>query len=207
MAATPTTPPKKPTEVKPQPPTIKDFELWVTGRVGLTQSEFFDIWASAYDLTPAQREALRSQIKKPPTPTPTPKPPVSPAPAAPKQPTEKPELIIERTPYPKWWKDAKAWNIDISAAGTHTIIRQTPGWRCYLSAVVLTVDGETNITFGMGAFGSSGYMDLGGADEPRGMVIAFGNSPLPLGGGGFAISSDGVGVHVGGFISYFYEKE
>jgi len=198
-----------PPQEKPKPytPTIKDFELWATGRTGLTQNEFFDIWVGAYDLTPAQREALRSQIKKEPTLIPAPKPPVSPAPAVPKQPTVKPDLIIERTPYPKWWKDARAWNIDIPDAGTHVIIRQTPGWRSYISAIVLTVDGETNITFGMGVFGSSGSMDLGGTDEPRGMVIAMGNSPMPLGEGGFTITSTGAGVHVGGFISYFYEKE
>jgi hypothetical protein len=207
MATPPTTPTKKPPEVKPQPPTIKDFELWVTGRTGLTQDEFFNVWVSAYNLTPAQEGTLRAQVEKEPVSTPTPKPPVSPAPATPKQPTEKPELIIERTPYPKWWKDARAWNIDIDVAGTHTVIRQTPGWRSYISTIVLTVDGETNITFGMGAFGDSGSMDLGGTDEPRGMVVAMGNSPMPLGEGGFTITSTGAGVHVGGFISYFYEKE
>jgi len=198
-----------PTQEKPKAyfPTIKDFEIWVAGRVGLTQNEFFDIWVGAYDLTPAQEKTLRAQVKKEPVSTPTPKPPVSPAPAAPKQPTVKPELIIERTPYPKWWKDARAWSIDIDGSGTHVVIRQTPGWRSYISTIVLTVSGETNITFGMGTFGSSGAMDLGGTDEPRGMVIAFGNSPLPCGEGGFTITSTGAGVHVGGFISYFYEKE
>jgi len=198
-----------PTQEKPKPytPTIRDFNRWVEGRSGLTLYEFFNAWVSAYDLTTAQKEALWTEVNKEAPKPPAPKPPVSPAPAVPKQPTVKPDLIIERTPYPKWWKDARAWNIDIPDAGTHVIIRQTPGWRSYISTIVLTVDGETSITFGMGIFGSSGSMNFGGEGQPMGIVIAMGNSPMPLGGSGFTITSTGAGVHVGGFISYFYEKE
>ena len=125
----------------------------------------------------------------------------------PKKPTVKPKLIIERTPYPKWWKDSYAWNINIDAAGTHIVIPQTPGYRTYISTIVLMVSGETNITFEMGPFGLSGEMDFGGENEPRGMVIAMGESPMPCGGAGFKIITDGIGVHVGGFIVYYYEKE
>jgi hypothetical protein len=118
-----------------------------------------------------------------------------------------PPVVITRTPYPKWWKDARAWAIQLVDAGTATVIGPTPGYRTYISTIVLTVSGETIITFGMGVFGSSGQMRFGGTDEPRGIVIAMGDSPLPLGGGGFTITSSGPGVNVGGFISYYYEQE
>lgn len=124
-----------------------------------------------------------------------------------KRPPVPPQLIIPRTAYPKWWKDARAWKINISEAGLYHVIDKTPGYRSYVTTIVLTVSGETNIIFGMGVFGESGAMDFGGTNEPMGIVIAMGNSPLPCGDGGFTIDSDGVGVRVRGFISYYYEKE
>jgi hypothetical protein len=212
----PEKPPEKPPPGKPTPPKpprtnlLPIFLGWVKNQSPLFQlDQLIILFASWQKMTPEEVRILREQISKlPPEKQPPKKPPEKPPPEKPpEQPTEKPELIIERTPYPKWWKDARAWNIDIDVAGTHTVIKQTPGWRSYISTIVLTVDGETNITFGMGAFGDSGSMDLGGTDEPRGMVVAMGNSPMPLGGGGFTITSTGEGIHVGGFISYFYEKE
>lgn len=199
--------PDKTPAPKPKPPTIKDFEIWVEGRTGLTWREFFDAWVGSYDLTPKEIESLWNAIKgkEPKAPEkPKPKEPEKPKPKEPKVP---PELIIERTPYPKWWKDSMAWNINIDGAGTHTVMSQSPGYRKYVSVIVLTVSGETNITFGLGTFGSSGAMNFGGEGQPMGMVIAMGNSPLPCGEGGFTITSTGVGVHVGGFIVYYYEKE
>lgn len=195
-----------PPKPKPPKPTAKDFLKWVEGRTGLTWREFFDAWVGAYDLTTYEINALWDQVKwkepKPPTPA-AEKPPEKKPPEKPKVP---PELIIERTGYPKWWKDSMAWNINIEGPGTWTIMSQSPGYRKYVSVIVFTVSGETNITFGMGVFGSSGSMDFGGENEPRGIVIAMGNSPLPIGEGAFTITSDGVGVTVGGFIVYYYEK-
>jgi hypothetical protein len=197
------TPPQKPTK----PPTAQDFIKWVGGRTGLTWREFFDAWAGAYDLTTEEREALWSQVKdkepKPPKPPPE-KPPEKPKP---KEPVEKPGLVIERTPYPKWWKDSRAWPININAAGTWPIIPTTPGYRTYIATIVFTVSDETNITFNIGVYGPTGPMDFGGESEPRGIVMAMADSPIPCGDRGFSITSDGEDVLVSGFIVYYYEKE
>lgn len=123
-----------------------------------------------------------------------------------KKPVE-PKLIIARTPYPKWWKDSRAWNININEAGTWRIIPQTPGYRTYIATLVFTVSGETNIVLQFGIFPPTGPMDFGGDGEPRGIVIAMGDSPAPCGEGGFVISSDGAGILVSGFVVYYYEKE
>lgn len=195
-----------PVTPKSQAEVIKDFEKWAEGRTGFTRRQLLELYTRGIKLTPqefayldqkikAEEAAARTAAAIKPTPTPPPK-----------QPTVKPELIIARTPYPKWWKDAYAWDIDIDTAGIHTIIPQTPGYRTYIATIVLTVSGEVNITFMFGPFPQSGAMDFGGENEPRGMVISTGNSPIPCGGGGFKIATD-VDVHVGGFITYFYESE
>ena len=128
-------------------------------------------------------------------------------PAAPTKPTAAPELIIARTPYPKWWKTLRTAAISLSAAGTQIVV-PTPGrFTLFIASIVLTVSDETNISFGFGVFGSSGSMDLGGENEPRGIVIAMGDSPAPCGQGGFTVTSDGAAVAVGGFVTYYLEKE
>jgi len=121
-----------------------------------------------------------------------------------KQPEVKPTLIIARTPYPKWWKDLQTAPIDMDTTGTEIIILPNPNFYLYIATIVLTVSGETNITLAFGAFGNSGAMDFGGDGEPRGIVIAMGNSPTSCGTGSFQITSSEA-VHVGGFISYFRE--
>lgn len=132
---------------------------------------------------------------------------IPPTPAPPqKQPTVKPTLIIARTPYPKWWKDLQTAAIDISDAATKIIILPNPNFYLYVASIVLTVDGETDITFGFGVFGNSGAMDFGGDGEPRGIVIAMGNSPTSCGTGSFQITSNGAGIHVAGFVSYYRES-
>ena len=127
-------------------------------------------------------------------------------PAAQSQPIA-PQLIIPRTPYPKWWKDAIAKPINMDDAGELVILAPTPGYLVYVCTIVLTVSGQTNITLNMGVHGQSGAMDFGVTNEPSGIVMAMGNSPMPCGGGGFKITSDGPGIHVGGFITYYYEPE
>jgi len=59
----------------------------------------------------------------------------------------------------------------------------------------------------MGSFGNSGPLTLGGSGKPYGMVIAMGNSPLPCGPAGCALTSTGSGVTVGGWFTYYYEEE
>ena len=184
----------------------KAFEAWAALRTGFTRKELLEIYARRYAPGTQELKLIEELIKKEEaTPTP-PKPAPTPTPAPPKQPTIKPELIIARTPYPKWWKDAYAWDINIDTAGTHIVIPQTPGYRTYIATIVLTVGGEVNITFTFGSVPPSGTMDFGGENEPRGMVISTGNSPIPCGGGGFKITTS-ASVHVGGFITYFYESE
>ena len=138
---------------------------------------------------------------------PPPAPPRPPAPAPPTKPTVKPELIIERTAYPKWWKDEGTAPIQLAGPGSQFVITARGDYSLYIGAIVLTVSGETNITLGFGVFGPSGPMDLGGADEPRGLVIAMGNSPAPCGSGSFSVTSDGAGVSVNGFVTYFLWKK
>jgi len=206
MAVEKPTTTKKPEEVKQKIDWPKAFKSWAEGRTGLTEKELIDVFASLFNLTPEERKTLEGKVKVIPPKPPTPKPPTPPPTPPPKQPTIKPELIIARTPYPKWWKDSRAWNINIDLAGTWTVINKQPGYYNYVSCIFLTVDGEVNITFGMGVFGSSGPIDLGGTNEPRGIVIAMGNSPLPCGEGAFTITSNADGVHIGGFIVHYYER-
>lgn len=138
---------------------------------------------------------------------PPPAPPRPPEKPLPKQPTVKPELIIERTAYPKWWKDEGVAAINLASPGSQFVVSARSDYSLYIGAIVLTVSGETNITLGFGVFGSSGPMDLGGSDEPRGIVIAMGNSPAPCGSGSFTVTSDGEDAAVGGFVTYFLWKK
>jgi hypothetical protein len=206
MADKPTTTPTKPTQPQEKIEWPKAFKDWAAGRTGPTEKELIDIFATSYNLTPAERKTLEGQIK-PETPKPPAPKPTAPVPAPPqKQPTVKPTLIIARTPYPKWWKDLQTAAIDMDNAGTEIIVLPGVDFYLYVATIVLTVDGETDITFGFGVFGQSGSMDLGGNGEPKGMVIATGNSPTSCGQGSFKITSTGVAVHVGGFVSYYRES-
>jgi hypothetical protein len=94
----------------------------------------------------------------------------------------------------------------MDTAGTEIIILPNPSFYLYVATIVLTVSGETDITFSFGVFGESGAMDFGGDGEPRGIVIAMGNSPTACGTGSFQITSTGASIHVGGFVSYYRES-
>jgi hypothetical protein len=200
---------EKPKEPKRQVPTIKDFEEWVKGRTGLTQEEFFNVWVDVYNLTPEQTKALRGQLKieKPkPPPPPPPKPPPPPPPIKPKVP---PELVIERIPYPKWWRDSLNAKIDLTAPGSATLATVTGKLRLFVATIVLTVTGETAISFQFGNAGSSGPIYLGGENQPMGIVIAMGNSPAPCGEGSLSISATDPNDEtpsVGGFATCFAEE-
>jgi len=195
--ATPATP-------KPKTDWLKVYKNWAAGRAGFTTDELVEIFAAIYRLTAEDLKTLKEQIAKEQPKAPTPKP-AAPAPAPPqKQPEVKPTLIIARTPYPKWWKDLQTAAIDMDAAGTKIILLPNPNFYLYIATIVLTVSGETNITLAFGVFGNTGAMDFGGDGEPRGIVIAMGNSPTSCGTGSFQITSSEA-VHVGGFVSYFRE--
>ncbi len=199
--------PEKP---KAQLPSIKDFEIWVAGRTGLTLREFFDIWVGSYELTPAQRESLWAQVKKPPPKPPPERPPQKPPEKPPEQPKKKPELIIDRIPYPKWWRDSLNATISLTAPGSSILAKVSGKLRLFVSTIVLTVTGETVITIRFGEAGSSGPIYLGGTDQPMGMVVAMGNSPAPCGGGSLKISATDPGGStptIGGWATCFAMPE
>lgn len=175
----------KPEDIKPTTAFGTEFAEWVKKRDALTAKEILDLTT--------QVKALKKKVEE--------------AAAAAAKPTVKPELIIARTPYPKWWKSLNTAAISLSTAGTQTIVPGRSNFSLYIASIVLIVSDETNITFGFGVFGNSGAMLLGGGTQPGGMVIAMGESPAPCGKGGFTLTSDGVDVTVGGFITYYLEKE
>ena len=201
-------------EVRP-PEEVKAFaEAWK----GITKEEiykFIDERQKELELE-AQAEFLKKieKPKVPPQVQPTEKPAEAVKPAeGPKvppqvQPTEKPDLLIHRTPYPKWWNDEGVAKISLTSSGSQMVITARGDYSLYIAAIVLTVSGECNISFTFGSAGASGSMDLGGADEPRGMVIAMGNSPAPCGSGSFMITSTSDDpVSIGGFVSYYMWKK
>ena len=114
-------------------------------------------------------------------------------------------LIITRTPYPKWWKDLQTAEIDFGIPGGNVVILSNPTRITYIATIALTVSKEANVTFDFGVFGPSGAMDFGGEDEPKGIVIAMGNSPISCGSGTFSVSASGHEGHCAGFVSYFQE--
>ncbi len=198
--------PEKP---KPKPPTIKDFEKWVEGRTGLTQTEFFDAWAGGSNLTPEEIKTLRGQVKKEPEKPKPPEPKKPEPPPKPTVPTVKPELIIARTPYPKWWKDSLNAKIDLTAPGSAILATVSGSLRLYVATIVLSVTGETQISISFGNAGSSGPLYLGGENQPMGMVIAMGNSPAPCGSGNLTISATDPNDEqpsIGGWATCFVEE-
>lgn len=163
----------------------QEFQAWLTKRDALTATQIADLTAQIVTLQAAVAAAAKAAAV-----------PVVP-----------PALIIARTPYPKWWNTLITAPISLSTAGTQIVIQTTSQFTLYIASIVLTVSDETNITFGFGVFGSSGALLMGGADHPGGIVIAMGASPAPCGKSGFTITSDGSGVAVGGFVTYYLETE
>jgi len=208
---------------------IKAFVFWSAPYAHLTIKERIDGFIDTYKITPEEITALTAYLQKVPPPTPpappppelppptppAPKPPPPPAPRQPPppappppaKPVVKPELIIPRTPYPKWWKTLQTAAISLTAAGSQIVVPSRPGFSLFIATIVLVVSDETNISFGFGVFGSSGAMLLGGGIQPSGMVIAMGDSPAPCGKSGFTITSDGAAVTVGGFVTYYLQTE
>lgn len=95
--------------------------------------------------------------------------------------------------------------ITFATAATHSIVALVAGKKIKIVNIMLTVAGETNLTFKSGTTAMSGAMDFGGTDEPRGMVHHFGDFPLETTAGeAFQITSSGA-VQVSGYVTYFTE--
>jgi len=95
--------------------------------------------------------------------------------------------------------------IDFNTAATHEIITLVAGEKIKIKNIMLTVAGDTNLTFQSDATALSGAMDFGGTDEPRGMVHNFGDAPLEtIINEAFKITSSGA-VQVSGYVTYFTE--
>src|SRR3972149_4914715 len=115
------TPPKTPTQKAQPTPTAADFKRWAEGRTGFTTEELVEIYSRDANLTRKQEDALKAQFKKEEKPT-EPKPAPAPKPATTPKPRQAPEeLIITRTPYPKWWKDSLNAKIELTAPGSQTL--------------------------------------------------------------------------------------
>ena len=127
-----------------------------------------------------------------------------------KKPLVAPDLLIARTPYPKWWKDSLNAKINLICPGSATLATLHGNLRLFVSVIVITVTGETAITITFGNAGSSGPIYLGGENQPMGMVIAMGNSPAPCGDGSLSISATdpgGVFPSIGGWATCFAMPE
>jgi hypothetical protein len=121
-----------------------------------------------------------------------------------------PELIFKRYDSPKWWRKGGVAAIDLTAPGSQVIIKPYSKGIIFIATIVLTVIDATAITLKFGNGGESGPIYLGDTDQPKGMVIAMGNSPAPCGSGGFSISATDINSTnpaIGGFVTYFLEEQ
>ena len=184
MADKPTTTPERLREILAAEGKLKTFTKWADYRATLTPDEIEDLEAYTQKLPGAVQPAIPPQkITRP-----------------------APDLLISRTPYPKWWKDSGVAPIELLLAGTQIVIHPTSAYKIYIASIALTVSGETVISFGFGALGSSGPMYFGGTNQPMGIVIPMADSPAPCGMGGFSVTSSGTLVSVGGFAVYYVLK-
>jgi hypothetical protein len=124
-----------------------------------------------------------------------------------KKPKRIPSPLPPHLAYPRTWRDMRVAGINLSDAGAVQIALARAGYRTFISSIVFTVDGDTSITIGFGTMGSSGPMDFGDTDEPRGIAMNFADSPAPCGLGGAILISDGSGVSVHGFATYYQEQD
>jgi len=127
-----------------------------------------------------------------------------------KQPAVKPTLTIERIPYPKWWRDSLNAKINLTAPGSAILAKVSGPLILFVSTIVITVTGETEISFTFGGAGSGGPLYLGGEGQPMGIVIAMGNSPAPCEKGSLVITATdpgGANPSVGGWATCFAMPE
>jgi hypothetical protein len=210
MATTPTTPPKKTTPTKTPITNIPTFAQWSEGRTGFSKGELAEIYASIYGLTPEAIKKLKGEIGTKATTTLIPK--VTAKPTVPPQIITRPapDLLITRTPYPKWWKDLRVSGITIVGSGVQAVTHSGSGYKTYVASITLIVDGPTSISFGFGEVGASGPMPLGDEGQPMGITISMSDSPAPCGKASFSVHSinaPGETVTVGGFVVYYSEED
>jgi hypothetical protein len=123
------------------------------------------------------------------------------------KPKRTPAVLPPHLAYPPTWRDLRIAGINLAAPGSVQIAGAVAGKRTFVSFITFTVDGDTSITIGFGTMGSTGPMDFGDTDEPRGIVMNFGDSPAPCGLGGCVLTSDGAGVAVHGFAVFYQEQD
>lgn len=95
--------------------------------------------------------------------------------------------------------------IDENTAATHEIIPAVVAYKIKIKNIMLTVAGETLITFQSDTTVLSGPLNFGGTDEPRGMVHNFGDAPLEtVSGEAFKITLSAA-VQLSGYVTYYTE--
>ena len=95
--------------------------------------------------------------------------------------------------------------ISFSGAATHELIALVTGEKIFITNLMFTVAGETNLTLKSATTGISGAMDFGGSDEPRGMVQHFGDHPLETAAGAAFQCTSSAAVQVSGYCTYYTE--
>ena len=96
-------------------------------------------------------------------------------------------------------------NINTAAAEDSTIVAAVADRKIQLRSYVLTVAGETNLTWKSGAVAISGAMDLGGTNEPRGVSAYLGDFPLETAAGAALVLANSAAVQVSGYVTYTLE--
>ena len=95
--------------------------------------------------------------------------------------------------------------ISFASASDNQIIALVSDKKIKIVNIFLTVFGEVNLTFCSNSNALSGAMDFGATDEPRGIVIPFGNFPMEtVSGEAFKIRASTT-VQVSGYCNYFTE--
>jgi len=209
MADKPTTPTKKTTSTKTPITNIPTFASWSEARTGFSKGELAEIYASSFGLAPEALKKLEGELGVKATTTLTPT--VVKKPTVPPQVITRPapDLLITRTPYPKWWKDSLNAKINLTAPGSQTLAVVSGNLILYVATIVITVTAATVISITFGNAGSSGPIFLGGENQPMGMVVAMGNSPAPCGWGPFSISATDPNDEtpsIGGWATCFVEE-
>jgi len=96
-------------------------------------------------------------------------------------------------------------SISFAAIADNQIIALVAGKKIKIVNLFLTVFGEVNLTFCSNANALSGVMDFGATDEPRGMVVPFGDFPMEtVSGEAFKIRAS-TAVQVSGYCNYYTE--
>lgn len=218
-----------PTTLQPQPGKItltqyfqahpeltQDEILWINKNLTEFISQHPEIIVTWEPPTQPEEQPGKAKPKTPTTPgkTPTPTKPAAPTtpqkpPApAPTKPAVPKEAIITRTRFPKWWNDEGIAKISLTSPGSQFVITARADYQLYIGTIVLTVSDECTMHFNFGQYGTTGEMRFGGTDEPRGIVIAMGNSPAPCGTGSFMVTAaSSSSVSIGGFVSYYLWKK